>query len=345
MSLKKRDHFNKATGRFQNCYSHDEGKRTQKNTNPNWKNILSAMFQSVMGVKDRVPTKPLPYRNLKGFKESFRQKDQFIWLGHSSVTLSLEGKVIYIDPVFLSTASPFSAFCRRFSAFPYQLDDLPRADYILLSHNHHDHYDEKVLSFYAKDSEIKFIVPDQLGNYLEKQGVKRDQILELDWWESFKDSGITFYSTPALHSSGRWLNDQNKSLWGSWVIETSENRIFFSGDSGYASHFKEIGHSFGSFDYVFLENGQYDKRWPLAHMFPEQSLKAFEDLKGKFYIPIHWGVFALAYHAWYEPVERTYRLFDLKGWKDHFYLCPELGQVVAMDKKNQEIKPWWINAE
>ena len=330
--MNRYQNINPATGRFQN----QEG---IPSTNPNWKNIISAMGQSLRGVKDRFPKDPLP-ELIPDFPSFLNSKEElsFIWFGHSSIYLKVKNTKIFFDPVLLSSASPFPFLCRRFQPPVCKIEEIPLPDTVVLSHNHHDHYDEKVVAYYGKKN-VKFIVPLKLGTYLRKHGVPSENIEELDWGESYFIGEVIYRCTPAFHSSGRWINDQNISLWSSWVIESKDHKIFFSGDTGYGPHFKEVGEEYGPIDLVFMENGQYDKRWPNAHLFPNESATAFKELRGKCFVPIHWGAFALGYHPWFESVSKSYEI--LKDFNEKFF-CPRLGQVINPLKEDSQV-PWWID--
>ena len=112
-------------------------------------------------------------------------------------------------------------------------------------------------------------------------------------------------ATPAQHFSGRTLNDRNRTLWASWVIQSGGQRIFYSGDSGYFEGFSEIGERFGGFDLAMMENGAYDAYWPAVHMTPEESVQAFQDLRGKVLFWVHNSTFDLAFHTWHDPLDRS----------------------------------------
>ena len=156
-----------------------------------------------------------------------------------------------------------------------------------------------------KDKVEHFVVPKSVGKYLVKWGVAVDKITELDWWQSTNISDIEFIATPTQHFSGRGLFDRDETLWASWVIRSSNHSLFFSGDSGYFSGFKEIGEKYGPFDLTMVETGAYNELWSEIHMTPEESIQAHIDLQGKVMMPIHNGTFDLALHDWSEPLERV----------------------------------------
>lgn len=318
-SFKKYDNYDHEKKRFKNLPGFGP-------TNPTLAKGFGAFLQSLKGVERRTPEFRLP--DMKPCFSSFLEGSfKFIWFGHSSIYLQCAGKKILLDPVLESSASPVSFICPRFQEAVCRAQDLPVPDFIVLSHNHHDHYDPKVLSFFA-DKKVHFIVPKELNHYLYRLGIPPEKITDLNWGESISESGVTFYCTPARHASGMGLFDQNKSLWASWVISIGEKKIFFSGDGGYGEHFKEIGEIFGPFDLAFVENGQYNERWPHAHLFPEETVQVVKDLSAKYFVPIHWAVFALSYHPWDESVKRS---FELSQNEDFRMLTPLMGQVVSFD--------------
>ena len=144
-----------------------------------------------------------------------------------------------------------------------------------------------------------------MGTYLTKWGVDPKKIIELDWWQQYTfSSDLTFIATPARHFSGQGLFMRNKTLWSSWVIDTSESKLFFSGDSGYFNGFKKIGNTYGPFDLTYIQCGAYYRAWRQIAMNPEEAVQAHLDLKGKILHPIHWGTFNMSFHAWYEPIQR-----------------------------------------
>ncbi|MGB1238484.1 MAG: MBL fold metallo-hydrolase, partial [Pseudomonadales bacterium] len=139
------------------------------------------------------------------------------------------------------------------------------------------------------------------------------------------------------HFSGRGLLDKNSTLWASWVIQSPAKSLFYSGDSGYFSGFKEIGDKFGPFDLTMVETGAYNALWSEVHMMPEESLQAHLDLRGKVMMPVHNGTFDLALHDWYAPFEAIASLAEQKGVP---LATPIFGQAYHLDAPAQQ-QPWW----
>ena len=267
-------------------------------------------------------------------------KSRFIWFGHSTLLLNVEGRVILVDPVFSKAAAPLGLFNRRFQPPVLPLKKLPRVDAILVSHDHYDHLDEKTIRFFRRGA-TEFIVPLGIGDRLRSWGIPSSRIFELDWEQSAERGGIAYTATPARHSSGRGLKDRYSTLWASWVIKGSRTSLYFTGDSSYGAHFAEIGKSRGPFDLAFIENGQYNERWPWAHMFPEQTVQAAIDLGARIFVPVHWGMFSISFHGWSEPIRSSSAIARERGVPIE---APRLGEVVEIGKE-RGLDPWWEGIE
>ncbi|MEO6151416.1 MAG: MBL fold metallo-hydrolase [Mucilaginibacter sp.] len=236
------------------------------------------------------------------------------WVGHSSLLIEVDGKRILTDPVWSDRVS-FSQVIgpKRFFKPPIALTDLPPLDAIIQSHDHYDHLDEATVKYFAGKN-IPFYCSEGVGQHLEKWGVKPNLITELNWGDSAPIGGdIKITATPARHFSGRGLFNRNQTLWSSWVIKGPQHNIFFGADSGTTPDFKAIGDAYGPFDLTMLEVGAYGQYWPDIHMGPDNATNAHLALKGKLMMPIHWGTFNLAPHAWFEPAERLLGLAKDKG--------------------------------
>ena len=262
---------------------------------------------------------------------------KFIWLGHSSILLSINNKIILIDPVFSSSASPFNWMIKRFQPPVYSLDQMPKIDFILISHDHYDHLDMMTIKYF-KNHDLKFITPLGVSPHLLRWGIDKKKIIEFDWWDEKKIDQLTFISTPAQHFSGRkGFFESQKSLWSSWVVKFNNRSFYFNGDSGYNKHYKEIGDKYGPIEVVFMDSGQYNERWKAVHNMPSEVIKGFKDLRGKYLIPIHWGMFSLAMHNWYDPPNEIEYLSKKENIN---FLTPLIGQTVDMNLK-PSFSYWW----
>lgn len=283
------------------------------------------------------PAKKMPEvkPDLKAFVKKSNET-KFIWLGHSTFLVNLKGKIILFDPVFSGHASPVSFAIKRFQPPVIGLEDLPEIDFVIISHDHYDHLDMDSIKFF-KDKKTKFFAPLGVPSHLMFWGIKKENIHELDWWQSVKYGDLEFVCTPSQHFSGR-SPDGNVTLWSSWVVKSDEKRIFYSGDTGYDTHFKAIGKKYGPFEVAFMENGQYNKAWEDVHMLPEQTVRAFQDLKGENLVSVHWGMFDLSIHSWYEPIERVSALAEKEKIN---HLTPKLGEMVTMGANLKKPEKWW----
>jgi L-ascorbate metabolism protein UlaG (beta-lactamase superfamily) len=225
-------------------------------------------------------------------------------IGHSSLLIEIDGKRILTDPVWGPRAS-FLSFVgpKRFFAPPLPLDKLPALDAIILSHDHYDHLDYPTIKKLAL-GHVPVYCSVGVGAIIEKWGVSKSRITEMNWGDTINPAGLSITATPARHFSGRSITNRNQTLWSSWVIKGEKHNIFFGADSGWFPGFKEIGDTYGPFDLTMLEIGAYGEGWPDIHMGPDNATNAHLALKGKIMMPIHWGTFNLALHPWKEPVER-----------------------------------------
>jgi L-ascorbate metabolism protein UlaG (beta-lactamase superfamily) len=257
--------------------------------------------------------------------------------------MQIDGVRVLLDPVFTNNLSPvfFVPYKRYQKETPIKIKELPYVDAVFISHDNLDHLEKKAIKRLAKNVGV-FIVPERVGNHLRKWGIKPEQIKEYSWWDedeltSISGEKLTFVCTPARHRSGRGLNDRNRTLWSSWVFIGNTHRAFFSGDTGYAYHFTQIGNHYGPFDLSLLDCGQYNVDWSQSHLFPEQAVRAHLELKSKYFIPIHWGSFSISPHNWWEPPERASAealKFDVK------IFTPKFGHTLQINE-NMQTDEWW----
>ncbi|MGJ1268586.1 MBL fold metallo-hydrolase [Sphingobacterium spiritivorum] len=265
-----------------------------------------------------------------------------VWFGHSSYFIQLDGKRFLIDPVFSGNASPIPGTNTAFKgADIYKPEDMPAIDYLLITHDHYDHLDyETILALKGKIDTV--ICGLGVGGHFERWGYDVDHIIEKDWYEHIPlASGFSLDTAPTRHFSGRGFK-RNNTLWLSFILKTPSLTLYLGGDSGYDTHFKEIGDKFGQIDLALLDNGQYNKAWQAIHMLPEEVIKASGDLNTKRLFPVHSSKFMLAQHPWDEPLSRTSKLAAEKGIP---LVTPMIGEVVRLTDPEQVFKKWWEGVE
>jgi L-ascorbate metabolism protein UlaG (beta-lactamase superfamily) len=216
------------------------------------------------------------------------------FVNHSTVLLQQQGFNILTDPIWSERASPVSwAGPRRRRKPGVAWENLPCIDAVLLSHDHYDHLDLPTLRRLAARGGSTFIVPAGVRRLVRSQ--KIGPLHELDWGESLSLQNITIYCVPALHFSGRGLNDRNTTLWCGYAIESQVGVVYYAGDTAFGPHFGHIREMFGSPRLALLPVGAYEPRWFMSavHMTPEDAVRAHEILAAKTSLAIHHGTFQL----------------------------------------------------
>jgi len=259
------------------------------------------------------------------------------WLGHSTLLLELDGHRILTDPVWGERTSPLTWIGpSRWYAPPLPLDQLPPVDAVLISHDHYDHLDYPTITKLA-DADTKFLAPLGVAEHLVYWGVPDSRIVELDWWDETTIGGLRIVCTPARHASGRTPFDQNETLWASYALVGPTHRVWFSGDTGLFPGLSVIGERLGPFDLTMIEAGAYGAAWPDWHLGPEQAVRAHEMVRGRVLLPVHWGLFDLAYHGWTEPIERVLLAADAAHVE---VITPRPGQSIEPSAPPPRER-WW----
>ncbi len=253
------------------------------------------------------PEEPLPTvkTRLTGSGAIDPSQDLLIWLGHSSYFIQLGGKRILVDPVFSDHGGPFWFINKTFPGTDiYSAEDMPKIDCLLISHDHWDHLDYPRLKPWnpklpPSSARSALALISNIGATRKKKYGKSTGIRTC-----FLKTAMNITVVPARHYSGR-LFTKNKTLWAGFVIETLKHRMFLSGDTGYGPHLADIARDFGTFDLVALDGGQYDPRWPLIHMTPEQTVQTADEMGAKNMLLAHVGRFCISTHPWDEPFIRA----------------------------------------
>ncbi|MBW7889042.1 MAG: MBL fold metallo-hydrolase [Bacteroidetes bacterium] len=276
----------------------------------------------------RAPKVDIPREYNDGSIYSLSKPYTVTWIGHSTVLIQMEGKNILTDPVWAENAGPLKfAGAKRVSEPGIELQKLPPIDIVLISHNHYDHLDQSSIEKLAdRNPKTKFFVPLRVRDWFEDKGIRN--VEEFDWWEGTTFLGLKIICTPAQHFSGRWVNDRNQTLWCSWTV-LGKKKLFFAGDSGYGSHFKNIGNKFGPFDLALVPIGAYEPRKLMkpVHMNPADAVQANEDLEGKKMLSIHWGTFLMTDEPMDEPPKKLAEAVTQKNLSPENYWAFKLGEV------------------
>ena len=301
---------------------------------------MPTITEFLCGGERRVPKAPLPSMNpLDAWRGKPGSGLRATWLGHSTVLIEIGGLRVLTDPVWGTRASPSSlAGPKRFQPVPVALRELPPIDVVAVSHDHYDHLDYPTIRELAK-GDVPFVTSLGVGAHLEAWGVPAARITELDWWESHElpKGGLTITAAPSQHFSGRGLHGRNATLWSSMVLRSRGHAVFFSGDTGLTTEYQEIGQRLGPFDLVMLEVGGLHPSWGDMHLGPENALKALALLGGGAFLPIHWGTFSLAMHAWDQPAELLFERGPKAGAR---LMMPRLGEPVEPAHADG-VEPWW----
>ena len=278
--------------------------------------------------KDHVIDKKIVKENLKKFKN-----DNYIaWIGHATFLIKLGETTIITDPVFSKNAGPLIFGPKRYVEPAIPLKEIPKTDVFLLTHNHYDHQDMSTIRrFPYKDAKV--LLPLKLGKYFKRY----KDVNEMDWYDEIKiNNDLKITLLPAVHWSKRSLTDTNKTLWGNFLIEYKNKKIFFACDTGYGNIYKELGEKYGPIDLSMINIGAYDFRpmfeKSIYHTTPEEALNIAQNLKSKKVLGTHWGTFVLSLEPIMEPPVRFKNSAEKYGFKKEEAIIFKIGEVNSLEK-------------
>jgi len=267
--------------------------------------------------------------------ERFKDGDYIIWIGHATFLIKLGNTTIITDPVFSKNAGPLIFGPKRFTEPALKLNEIPKTDLFLLTHNHYDHQDMRTITrFPFKKSKV--LLPLKLGKYFTRNGY--EDVNEMDWYDEIKikdELKVTFL--PAVHWSKRSFTDTNKTLWGNFLIEYKNKKILFACDTGVGNIYKELGDRFGPIDLTLINIGAYNfypmmpyKDKSAYHTNPEEALSIARDLKSKKAIGMHWGTFVLSLEPIMEPRVRFKDNAEKYGFKKEDAIIFKIGEMQSL---------------
>jgi L-ascorbate metabolism protein UlaG (beta-lactamase superfamily) len=252
-------------------------------------------------------------------------------IGHATVLLQVAGLNIITDPVWSDRAGPLSWLgVKRARAPAIAFDELPKIDFVLLSHSHYDHLDRPTLATLERRDRPVVLTGLKVGAVTSCTNV-----VELDWWQQHAlGNGIAATYVPAEHFSARSPFDRNKSLWGGFVLETPAGFVYFAGDTGDGTHFAAIRERFGPMTLSLLPIGAYLPRWFMApvHLSPQEAVAASETLGSRIALPIHYGTFRLADDAFDEPLHKLQEALAARrdAGSEANFRVPHFGEAVVI---------------
>jgi N-acyl-phosphatidylethanolamine-hydrolysing phospholipase D len=287
--------------------------------------------------RDGLPRRPAEGYHFETARADLSKNPSITWVGHATLLLRVGGLNVLTDPHFSERASPlsFAGPKRVVPAIP-ALQDLPHIDVVVVSHNHYDHLDLDSVKRLAAQSggSPRFFVPLGLKDWFTGRGIH--DVVELDWWESQKFRDLEIHLVPVQHWSKRTLTDDNRTLWGGWVLRHPELSFLFAGDAGYSRDFADIGARFGGFDLAAIPIGAYEPRWfmKIMHLDPAEAIQVHKDVKARRSVGIHWGTFdGLTDESLYDPPQRLMEERRKAGLREEQFFVMKHGETRALESK------------
>ena len=327
--MEKKPYHHLADGTFRN----PEGS-PERNSNSKWS--FKIFNEEKKKLDMTVPKEHLVEREkVLSDLERLKDDDYIGWVGHATFLIKLGNTTIITDPVFSKNAGPLIFGPKRFTEPALKLKEIPKTDLFLLTHNHYDHQDMMTIrKFPYKDAKV--MLPLKLGKYFTRNGYR--DVNEMDWYDEIQvNENLKVTLLPAVHWSKRSLTDTNKTLWGNFLIEYKNKKLFFACDTGVGNIYKELGNKFGPIDLTLINIGAYNfypimpfKDKSTYHTNPEEALSISRDLKSKKVIGMHWGTFVLSLEPIMEPPVRFKDSAEKYGFKKDDAVIFKVGEFQSL---------------
>jgi len=300
---------------------------------PNIKWSMSKWNKEKKKIKINIPSghvidKKEVLKNLEKYKDD----DYVAWIGHATFLIKLGNTTIITDPLFSKNAGPLIFGPKRYVDPAISLKEIPEVNLFLLTHNHYDHLDYRTIKKFPY-KKAKVLTPLKLSKYFTRNGFNNVQ--EMDWYDQTEVNDLKITLMPAVHWSKRTLTDTNKTLWGSFLIEYKNKKIFFACDTGYGNIYKDLGNKYGPIDLTFVNIGAYDFRpmfeKSIYHANPEEALNIGQDLKSKKVLGMHWGTAILSLEDPFEPPVRFKNATNMYGYHKDDAIIFKIGEVQKLE--------------
>ena len=272
---------------------------------------------------------------LKNLNEN-KNNDYVAWIGHATFLIKLGNTTIITDPVFEKNMGPLIFGPKRYVDPAINLKEIPEVNLFLLTHNHYDHLSTRTIKRFPF-KKAKVLAPLKLGKYFTSNSFA--DVSEMDWYDEIKVNDIKITFLPAVHWSKRSLWDTNKTLWGNFLIEYNNKKIFFACDTGYGNIYKDLGKKYGPIDLTFINIGAYNfypmsprKDKSIYHTNPEEALNIAQDLKSKKVLGMHWGTVVLSLEPIMEPPVRFKDNAEKYGFSKKDAMIFKIGQVSKLNE-------------
>ena len=264
--------------------------------------------------------------------EKYKNDDYVAWIGHATFLIKLGNTTIITDPLFSKNAGPLIFGPKRYVDPAINLKEIPEVNLFLLTHNHYDHLDYRTIKKFPY-KKAKVLTPLKLGKYFTRNGFS--EVQEMDWYDQSEVNDLKITLMPAVHWSKRTLSDTNRTLWGSFLIEYKNKKIFFACDTGYGNIYKDLGNKYGPIDLTFVNIGAYNFRpmfeKSIYHTNPEEALNIGQDLKSKKVLGMHWGTVILSLEDPFEPPVRFKNATNKYGYHIDDAILFKIGEIQKLE--------------